>query len=119
MTKRWWTVSGLLGGSSRGGSSRGEMPQPTEDELWDLLRRSLVGARIFGSRRSVMLLRILPWSRGLIRRTRWMYVHRAIDLGMVPKVAYLWAAKRVRGTPAECGPDMMRKDYEAEEKSKG
>jgi hypothetical protein len=38
---------------------------------------------------------------------------------MVPKSAYHYAANLLKGTPAECSPDMMKKDYNAVEKTIG
>jgi hypothetical protein len=59
------------------------------------------------------------WSRRLIRRVRWFYVRKGFDRKMVPKAAYAWAARMLKGSYAQCGPDMMRKDFEAVEKTKG
>lgn len=58
-----------------------------------------------------------PWSRKFVRRARWLYVRTALERGMVPKAAYDYAVTMLKGTPAQCGPDMMRKDYEALQKS--
>lgn len=108
MTKRQWK----------------RLPQPTEDELWDLfqyLMESIERGKPpeWTRQHRATCLKILPWSRKLIRRARWFYVRQAIDRGMVPKSAYHYAANLLKGTPAECSPDMMKKDYNAVEKTIG
>ena len=97
----------------------------TGDELWDLLQRLM--ERVVGSwaplalagHRAATCLILFPWNRKLIRRVRWFYVRQAFARKMVPKAAYDYAATLLKGTRAGCGPDMMRKNYEAVEKTKG
>ena len=57
-----------------------------------------------------------PWTRERIKRARWGVVSYIRRDGMKREAAYDHAAMLLQGTPAECGRDMMKKDYDAVER---
>jgi hypothetical protein len=58
-----------------------------------------------------------PWSREEIRYWRWHFVHAGRERRMKREAAYHHAVMMLKDTPAECGRDMVKKDYDAVERA--
>jgi hypothetical protein len=54
-----------------------------------------------------------PWSHEEIRYWRWYFVHASIKAGKKRKQAYADAKVYLEDTPADCGIEMIKKDYDA------
>jgi len=58
-----------------------------------------------------------PWSRRQIQQMRWFAVREGRDRPRLSwDEAYEYASQYLRGTPAQAGRDMMKKDYQAFQK---
>jgi hypothetical protein len=53
-----------------------------------------------------------PWTRQRIKLMRWASVREGRDLGLSWGLAYEHAARTLDRTPAQAGPDMMKKEYD-------
>ena len=58
------------------------------------------------------------WMRESIRYARWLAVCNEIAKGKTRETAYEDAATQLVGTPAVCGPDMVKKDFDAVQKAR-
>jgi hypothetical protein len=60
----------------------------------------------------------VAWVRECIMYERWRAVCESIEQGNTREKAYEDAATRLAGTPAACGPDMMKKDFDTVQKAR-
>ena len=96
---------------------------PTVDELYDLLSE-LMEARLlhpealppelFVKLRQLIEWLILqpPWTYSRIQLARWSFVCEGLDIGEGWDGAFEYASEALKGSPAEAGPDMMKKSYD-------
>jgi hypothetical protein len=99
---------------------------PTEDELEDMLRQLRewqVQQGLTGGLPRDLYIRLRqllewlslqqPWTPYRIKLVSWGFVREGRDrLGMSWEEAYEHAVSMLKGTPAETGPDMMKKRYD-------
>jgi hypothetical protein len=97
---------------------------PTEAELWDLAIRSHSGSLFIeteqeGSSKLIRelhglahwLLSLTPASSRLLQLARWQHVWHGLDRLGDFKKACKWASEKLKGKPAEAGPDQMGAAY--------
>lgn len=100
---------------------------PTEDELWDLYKqlcewqlqqtlsssaRGLPRELLFGLQQLIDWQIVQqPWSRRQILLMSWSYVCEGLKRYGWDGRAYKYAANMLKGSPAEAGPEMMKKRY--------
>ena len=102
---------------------------PTADELWDLLRQLMdwrganseaMPPELWVGLRQLIEWQVLqqPWTRRQVQLLRWHYVREGRDrLRKSWDEAYEYASACLSGSPAEAGPDAMKKAYDEVQKS--
>ena len=128
MTKRAWGTVWRLSFDGRPEKAR----PLTEDELWDVefeldawheAHADVMSPELWFKLQKHLFdwPRLqLAWNQEKIRQMRWCIVHWALKRGMPLKRVFKYAEDSLRGTPAQAGHEMMRKDYyEIEKRRRG